>query len=89
MKPALEKYMEELAKTKKSVKVVVRGDRTVEGKIQAIDKHMNVLLRESIETKVQKGCNTKGVKRRNEKIFVRSLGNVFIRGETVISLHID
>lgn len=88
MKPLLSEYMEGLAKTKQAVTVIIKGERTVEGHIYGIDKHMNILLRESVETRVQKGCYGKGVKRRDEKTFKRELGNVFIRGGTVIAIHV-
>ncbi|KAI5191878.1 small nuclear ribonucleoprotein D2 [Nematocida sp. AWRm77] len=80
------KYLAELAQACARVHVSNRNGRDIEGILHSVDKHFNLLLREATETKVQLPSTRKGKKRKTEKVFKRELGNVFIRGDTVVSL---
>lgn len=82
------KFLKENAQRNSKVHVVGRDGREVEGVLCAADRHFNLFLTSATETRVQKPCSTRGVKRRKEeKVFKRSLGTVFIRGDMVISVN--
>lgn len=89
MKPSISKEMEELARKKEKVTVLVRGEREVTGRVLAIDKYMNILLKSSTERRTQKESTTKGRKRQQEKVFTREVGNIFIRGGAVIMVKVE
>lgn len=89
MKPLVEECFRGLINAKSKITAVVKGNRKVSGYIRLVDKHMNVLLQKAIETRVQKASSEKGRKRQIEQTFTRHLGNVFIRGETIIAIHVE
>ncbi|ADM12480.1 small nuclear ribonucleoprotein D2 [Encephalitozoon intestinalis ATCC 50506] len=65
------------------VLISLRNNRKVTGKVVAYDRHYNLLVREAREFGTARGRN-KGRKKRQGSEFSRKLGNVFIRGDTVI-----
>ncbi|OAG30105.1 small nuclear ribonucleoprotein D2 [Nematocida displodere] len=81
-------HLSQQAKTQSRVVVINRNGRRIEGVLCAADKHFNLLLRAATETRVQEPCGSRGKKRREAvQVFTRDLGNVFIRGDTVIAIH--
>ncbi|EIJ88804.1 hypothetical protein NEPAR06_0669 [Nematocida parisii] len=87
MDPLLsEESLHSFLKSGDKVCVTVKGNREVVGTMELTDKHMNVLLRDAVETRTQLPSMLKGKKRQIKKVFTRTLGNVFIRGETVIAI---
>lgn len=65
------------------VLVSLRNNRKVVGKVIAYDRHYNLLMGDAKELGTMRGRN-KGKKKRQGCDFSRQLGNVFIRGDTVI-----
>ncbi|AFN83963.1 small nuclear ribonucleoprotein D2 [Encephalitozoon romaleae SJ-2008] len=65
------------------VLVSLRNNRKVMGKVIAYDRHYNLLMGDAKEIGNMRGRN-KGKKKRQGCDFSRRLGNVFIRGDTVI-----
>ncbi|AFM99254.1 Sm-like ribonucleoprotein subunit D2 [Encephalitozoon hellem ATCC 50504] len=65
------------------VLVSLRNNRKVVGKVIAYDRHYNLLMEDAKELGTMRGKN-RGKKKRQGCGFSRRLGNVFIRGDTVI-----
>ncbi|KAM0672796.1 mRNA splicing protein [Ordospora colligata] len=68
--------------TKKPVIVSLRNNRKVIGCVVAYDRHYNMILMDAVETGVT-GSKNKGAKKRRKQVS-RRLGNVFVRGDTVV-----
>ncbi|EHY66311.1 hypothetical protein NERG_01007 [Nematocida ausubeli] len=45
--------------------VLVKKDRSVRGTLSLIDKHMNLLLQDAVETRTQQPCMHRGKKRQS------------------------
>lgn len=80
------KYLAELARARATVRVLNRNGRTIDGVLCSVDQHFNLLLQSARETRVQLPSYTRGKSRQFEKVFKRVLGNVFVRGDTVVSV---
>lgn len=65
------------------VLVGLRNNRKVIGRVLAYDRHYNLLLSSAKEVGVVSSMN-KGKKKKEEHEFSRELGNMFIRGDSVI-----
>ncbi|KAI5141955.1 hypothetical protein NEAUS07_2811, partial [Nematocida ausubeli] len=54
-----------------TVTVLVKKDRSVRGTLSLIDKHMNLLLQDAVETRTQQPCMHRGKKRQSPRTFTR------------------
>ncbi|KAI5185968.1 small nuclear ribonucleoprotein D2 [Nematocida homosporus] len=76
--------LQKLSKEQSIINVKCQNNREITGRLQAVDKHFNLLLSEAIEKRTQPPCSHRGIKRKQEQVFHRDLGNLFLRGDTVI-----
>lgn len=80
--------LKQAAKDRKHIILWRRRGIKVSGILCAADKHFNVIIAGATEERKQLPSTVRGKKRRQEMIFTRELGNVFIRGDSVIAAQI-
>lgn len=65
------------------ITIILRSNKKISGILLAIDTHMNIVLNNALEHKVEK----KSASNEEEKNLNRELGLLIIRGDTIVSFY--